>query len=114
MPAAMPCKIPMCQSTRETCRNVGKHKTKYVCIAEADESMTMRVEGAPHRYHEDHIAGKGIFIMSLQFLFTNSFRCLKHSKKSRCTGSSGERMGRTGENPSMAADETQKQEIIDR
>ena len=33
---------------------------KYACIVEADESMRIRMEGAPHRYHEDHIAGKGI------------------------------------------------------
>ena len=60
MPAAMLCKTPLCQSSRETCRNVGKHKTKYACIVEADESMRIRMEGAPHRYHEDHTAGKGM------------------------------------------------------
>ena len=37
-----------------------KHKTKYACIVEADESMRIRMEGAPRRYHEDHIAGKGM------------------------------------------------------
>ena len=60
MPAAMPCKTPMCQSSRETCRDIGKHKTKYACIGEADESMKIRMEGAPHRYHEDHITAKGM------------------------------------------------------
>ena len=58
MPAAMPCKTSMCHSCRETCRDIGKHKTKYACIVEADESMRIRLEGVPHRYHEDHIAGK--------------------------------------------------------
>ena len=28
MPAAMPYKTPMCQSSRETCRSIGKHNTK--------------------------------------------------------------------------------------
>ena len=50
MPAAMPCKtpvkIPMCQSSRETCRNIGKHKTKYACVVEVDESMRIRMEAA--------------------------------------------------------------------
>ena len=39
---------------------IGGHSTKYACIVEADESMRIRTEGAPHRYHEDHIAGKGM------------------------------------------------------
>ena len=59
MPAAMPCKSSLCRSSRETCRAIGGHKTKYACIVEADESMGIRLEGAPRRYHEDHIAGKG-------------------------------------------------------
>ena len=42
MLAAMPCKTPMCQSSRETCRNIGKHNTKYACMVEADESMRMQ------------------------------------------------------------------------
>ena len=42
----------------ETCRNIGKRKTKYACIVDADESMRIRLEGMPHRYHEDHIAAK--------------------------------------------------------
>ena len=64
MLAAMPCKTPMCQSSRETCRNVGKHKTKYACIVEADESMRMRLEGTRCKYHEDHIAAKGMNSLS--------------------------------------------------
>ena len=59
MPAAMPCKTPVnCRG--ETCRSVGKSKTKYACIVDGAESMTIRLEGVPHRYHEDHIAAKGI------------------------------------------------------
>ena len=62
--AAMLCETPMCQSSRETCRNIGKHKTQYACIVEADESMRIRIEGAPRRYDEDHIAGKGMNSLS--------------------------------------------------
>ena len=59
MPATVPCKTWLCRNSRETCRAIGGHKTKYACIVEADESMRIRLEAAPHRYHEDHIAGKG-------------------------------------------------------
>ena len=38
MPAAMPSKTPICQSGGETCRTIGKHKTKYAFVVEADES----------------------------------------------------------------------------
>ena len=65
MPAAMPRKTPMCQSGRDACRNfLEKHKTKYACSVEADESMGIRMEGASRRYHEDHIAGKGMNSLS--------------------------------------------------
>ena len=37
---------------------------KYTCIVEADESMRIRMEGAPRRYHEDHIAGKAMNSLS--------------------------------------------------
>ena len=32
------------KSNSETCSNVGKHKTKYACIVEADEFMRLRLE----------------------------------------------------------------------
>ena len=53
-------KLHCCRSSRETCRTLGGHKTKYACIVEAAESVRIRMEGAPHRYHEDHTAGKGM------------------------------------------------------
>ena len=63
MPASMPCQIQL-ESFWATC-SVGKDcKTKYACMVEADESLRIRMEGAPHRYHEDHIAGKGMNSLS--------------------------------------------------
>ena len=55
MPAAMPCKIQR-GTYRETCRVEKDCKTKYACIVEADESTKKRMEGSPHKDHEDHIA----------------------------------------------------------
>ena len=37
MPAAMPCKTTT-NSSGETYRNIGKRKTKYACVVDADES----------------------------------------------------------------------------
>ena len=59
MPAAMPCKTQR-DKCRETCSVEKKCKTKYACIVEADESARKRMEGSLHKYHEDHIAGKGM------------------------------------------------------
>ena len=64
MPAAMPCKTSLCRRSRETCRTVGGHKTTYACVVEADESMRIPVERAPHKCREDHIAGKGMNSLS--------------------------------------------------
>ena len=59
MTAAMLCKTSWCRSSRETCRTIGKRKT-----VEGGESMRIRMEGALHRYHEDHIALKGMNSLS--------------------------------------------------
>ena len=45
---------------RETCGNVGQHKTKYACLVEADGSVRIRMEGSQSKNHEDHISGKGV------------------------------------------------------
>ena len=47
MPAAMPFHI----AAGQLAAMFGKHKTKYACIVGADESMRVRLEGVPHRYH---------------------------------------------------------------
>ena len=52
MPAAMPCKIQI-KSSGETHRNIGKRKTKYACVVDADES-------ARHKPHQDNITAKGM------------------------------------------------------
>ena len=63
MPAAMLCKTPTtCRG--ETCRNMGRHNTKYACTVDTDDSMRIRLECVPHRYHEDHISARGIDSLS--------------------------------------------------
>ena len=66
MPAAMPCKTPI-NARGEPCRSTGKHKTKYVCIVDAGESMIIRLGFVPYRYHEDHICERNNLIEPLHF-----------------------------------------------
>ena len=37
---------------------------QHACTVEADESMRKRMQGYPHKNHEDHIAGKGMSSLS--------------------------------------------------
>ena len=113
MPAVMPCKIPI-KSSGETHRNVGKPKTKGACIVDADESTRPRLEGAGHKPHQDHITAKGMNSMTHYSLVHKFLPMSQALKNSRCKSSSGEKMGKTGANPGMAADESQKQERGDR
>ena len=59
MPAARPCKKPV-KCRGENCSSIGKNETKSACIVDANESVRIRLEGIPQRYHEDHIAAKRI------------------------------------------------------
>ena len=102
MPAAMPCKLQR-DKYRETCRTVEEHKTKYkyACIVEADESMRTRMEGSPHKNHEDRIAGQGIqFIEPLQF-GAQIYSDASSNENTRCKGSSRERMGKLVKLPAL-------------
>ena len=47
------------KSSGETHRNIGKRKTKYACVVDADESTRPRLKGAGHKAHQDHITAKG-------------------------------------------------------
>ena len=108
MPAAMLCETSLCRSSRETCRAIEERKTTCACIVEADEPMRIRMEGAPHRYHEDHIAGKGMNSSSRYNLAHKIYFYGSSNENTRCKGSSGQGMGKT-QKPGMTADESQKQ-----
>ena len=104
----MPAKIKG-RKYKETCR-ADSRKTKYACIVEADESTRKRLEGTPHKDHEDHIGGKGINSLN-RYNLVHKFVPMPDT---RCESSCGERMGRTRENTGMAADQSQKQKRGDR
>ena len=94
MPAAMPCKTPT-KSRGESCRSIGKQKTQYDCIVDADESMSIRLEGVPQRYHENHIAAKGINSLSHYKLVHKFIPMPQALKIPDAKGSSGKRMVKT-------------------
>ena len=91
---AMPCKRTNSMH-RATRSRHDDHKSTLVCILEADESKRLRLEGAP-RYHEDHVAGKGIIHCIITTWYTNLFLCLRQWKKYRQQkqNSSGQTMGK--------------------
>ena len=113
MPEAMLGKIQI-KSSEETHRNIGKRKTKYACVVDADESTRPRPEGAGHKPHPDHITAKGMNSFTHYSLVHKFISMPQALKISRCKGGSGERRGKTEENPGMAADESQKQKRGDR
>ena len=113
MPATMPCKIPI-KSSGEAHRSIGKCKTKYACIVNADDSMRIRLEGVPHRYHEDHIAAKGIYSLSQHNLVHKFIPMPQALKIPDAKAAVAKEWERTGDNTGMAADTCQKQKRGDR
>ena len=93
MPGAMPCGLQIHQH-KETCGTVGQHNTKYACVVEADESMSIRMDGSQSKNHEDHIAEKGMNSSSHHNLVHKFIPMLESHENTRCESSSGERMGK--------------------
>ena len=112
MPAAMPFKT-LVNCRGETCRSIGKHKTKYACIVEADESMRIRLEGVPFSYHEDHTAAKGINSLG-HYKLGHNFIPMPQALKNPKAKAAMEKEWEKHENSGMAADESQKQKRGDR
>ena len=56
----MPCQA-LANCSEESCLSIETHKTtNYACTIDADESIRIRLDCVPHRYHENHIAAKEI------------------------------------------------------
>ena len=108
MPAAMPCKTPL-KNSGETYRGIGKSKTKYACIVEAEESTRIRLEGVPCRYHEDHIAGKGINSLN-HYNLVHKFVPVPQGMKIPHARAVVENNGKNFKDTSMEAHESQRSE----
>ena len=113
MPAAMLCETPVnCRG--ETCRNIGKRKTKYACIVDADETMRIRLGGVPRRYHADHISAKGKNSLSRYNLVHKFIPMSQALKNSRCGGCSGKRVGQSEKNTAWQLTKVKnKKELIE-
>ena len=101
---AMPCRIlKNCGSGASN-----KIKTKLACVLEADESSRLRMGESLPNHHEDHIARKGD--NSLQhYNLVHKFIPMPEAMKIPAAKTAVDnRMGEIGENPGMAADESQK------
>ena len=108
MPAAIPCKTRTnCRG--ETCRNLGKHKTKYDCIVDADESVRIGLEGVVHKHLEDHINAKGINSPSRYNLVHKSYSDASSIEKPDAKAAVEKELG-NWESTGMAFDKSQKQE----
>ena len=85
-----------------------KIQTKLACILEADESTRMRMVNSIPPNHEDHIAGKGE--NSLQhYNLVHKFNPMPQAMKNPSSkSSSGQGMGKIGENFGVELDESQK------
>ena len=102
---AMPCKI-----MKKNCGSDGSNtvKTKLACILEADESTRLRMGNSVPNYHEDHIAGKGENSL-LHYNLVHKFIPMPQAyEDSGSESSSGQGMGKIGENFGVEPDESQK------
>ena len=112
MPAAMPCETPAhCRG--RACGNIGKRKTKHACIVDADETMRIRLEGVPHRYHADDISSKGINSLS-RYNLVHKFIPMPQALKNSDVEAAVEKEWDKLRKYRMAADKSQKQERNDR
>ena len=97
------------KSSGETHRNIGKRKTKYACIVDADESTRPRLERA------GHITAKGMKSMTHKSLVHKFIPMPQASKTPDVTAAVEKEWGKkTGVNSSLVANEGQKQERSDR
>ena len=105
---AMPCKI---SKNNQNCGNgdkSNKAKSKLACILEASESTRLRMGESLPNQHEEDIAGKRRqFTAALQF-GSQIYSYAPSHENPRSKGSSGQGMGKIGENFGVEPDESQK------
>ena len=111
MGPAMPCRI-MKKNFGSGASN--KIKTTLACILEADESKRLRMGESLPNHHEDHNAGRGNNSLQHYNLVNKFIPMPQAMKKSSSKGSSGQGMGKIGDNFGVELDESQKQERCDR
>ena len=107
MAPAVPCKIV---KNNKNCGSgkSNKVKSKLACLLEASESTRLRMGESLPTHHEDHIAGKGDNSLQHYNLVHKFISIPQAMKNSSSKGSSGQGMGKIGENFGVEPDESQK------
>ena len=105
VPPAMPCKI-----MKKNCGNgaSNKIKTRLACILEAGESTRLRMGESLPNHHEDHIAGKCGNSLQHYNLVHKFIPMPQSHQNSSSKSSSGQGMGKIGENFGGESDKSQK------
>ena len=99
----MPCKIMKnCGSGSD------KNTTKLACILEANESTRMRMGYSQPHNHEDHIAGKGENSLQHYNFGSQIYSYASSYENSSSKSSSGQGMGKIGQNFGVDFDISQK------
>ena len=82
---------------------LGKRKTKYACIVDADETKRPRLDGAVHKHHQDHITE--IEMNSLNhYNLVNKFIPMPEAMKYQMQRQQWRKNVKIGENTGMASD----------
>ena len=98
------------KNSGETHRSIGKRKTKYACIVDADESTRPRAEGVVHISHQDHITAKGMNSMTHYSLVSDA----SSVQNSRCKSGGGEKCEKLKKIPAWQLTEVRnKKDVID-
>ena len=84
---------------------------KYACIVEADESTRIRLKVVPYRYHDDHIAAKGINSLSHQNLVHKFIPMPQALKIPDAKAAVEKEFENLEKDTGLAADESQKQKM---
>ena len=82
--------------------------SKYVWVAEGDESMRLRMEGSQNKNHENHIAGRGTN-SSRQYDLVHTFILMLEAMKIPDAQLAVRKAWENGEYTGTAADESEKQ-----
>ena len=85
-----------------------KIKTRLACILDASESTRLRLGESLPNHHEDHIAGRGNNSFQHCNLVHKFIPMLQAIKNSSSKSSSGQGMGKIGENFGVEPDKSQK------
>ena len=109
MALAMPCKTSKTCKHGEIRSKTDDFKSKFACILGASESTRLRMEEPLPNYHEDQIARKGDNSLQHYNFCSQIYSYASSNEDTRSESSSGQGMGKIGENFGVGPGKSQKQ-----